>query len=216
MVCTIRRNFWSCVIVPVLRWLAPAEVSGLKHLDGIDRPVIFASNHISHVDTHVILAALPAPWRDRVAPTMCDACFESPNPVVKAWHAFRYYTTVLFANAFNLPRNFEFREALRHIDWLAGEGWSILIFPEGERSVSGNLLPLQPGTGIAAASFDLPVVPVRVDDTHKVIPPGRAYPLPAKVRIRFGAPIFAEGHDPEQITARLNAALHDLAHINGR
>ena len=207
----IRRLGWDWVIVPVLRRLAPARVTGLEELGGLRGPVIFASNHLSHVDSHVILAAMPAPFRYRVAPTMCDACFQSRNPVIRLWHAFRYYTTVLFANAFTLPRNLEFRQALRHIAYLAGAGWSVLVFPEGERSVSGNLLPLQPGTGVAAVTYQLPVVPVRVDDTQNVIPPGRGYPLPAQVRIRFGRPIFPGGMDPSQLTERLSGAMQELA-----
>ena len=49
----------------------------LEHLRTIDGPVVFASNHLSHLDVPVILAAMPGRWRARVAPAMLKEFFEA-------------------------------------------------------------------------------------------------------------------------------------------
>ena len=50
---------------------------GREHLQDIEGPVIFAANHQSHMDTPVIMAALPARWRYRVAPAMAKEFFKA-------------------------------------------------------------------------------------------------------------------------------------------
>jgi hypothetical protein len=50
-------------------------VDGRQHLEGLKGPVVFASNHQSFMDTPVIMAALPGPWRYRLAPAMAKEFF---------------------------------------------------------------------------------------------------------------------------------------------
>src|SRR5262249_30981438 len=64
----IRRVSLPTWILPIARVFAWIRVEGREHLDALQGPVIFASNHQSHMDTPVILAGLPVRWRYRVAP----------------------------------------------------------------------------------------------------------------------------------------------------
>ena len=50
---------------PAARLLAPATVRGLEHLQHVEGPVIFASNHLSHMDTPLLLTTLPVEFRHR-------------------------------------------------------------------------------------------------------------------------------------------------------
>ena len=50
---------------PAARLLAPATVRGLEHLEHLEGPVIFASNHLSHMDTPLLLTTLPVEFRHR-------------------------------------------------------------------------------------------------------------------------------------------------------
>ncbi len=74
---TLRRLSLPTWILPLARVFARITVEGREHLKAIDRPVIFAANHQSHMDTPVILAALPARLRYRVAPAMAKEFFKA-------------------------------------------------------------------------------------------------------------------------------------------
>src|SRR6202023_2666492 len=102
----------------------------------------------------------------------------------------QYYLAVLCFNAFPLPR----REsgiggALRYAGELAANGWSILIFPEGERTDHGEILPFQPGVALMASRLSLPIVPVRLRGLEQVLHKAARRATPGSVKITFGTPI---------------------------
>ena len=73
----LRRASLPTWILPLGRIFANVDVRGLEHLESLEGPVIFAANHQSHLDTPVILDALPARWRYRVAPAMAKEFFKA-------------------------------------------------------------------------------------------------------------------------------------------
>ena len=102
-------------------------------------PVIFAANHQSHMDTPVLMAALPARWRYRVAPAMAKEFFKAHFFPAEhgrlAWFtsSLNYYLAALFFNAFPLPqREAGARQTLRYIGDVLEDGFSVLIFPGGQ------------------------------------------------------------------------------------
>ena len=64
-------------LLPLTRVFAWIKVDGLQNLRDVKGPVIFASNHQSHMDVPVILAALPGRWRRRVATAMAKEFFKA-------------------------------------------------------------------------------------------------------------------------------------------
>ena len=68
--CGLRRLSLSTWILPLTKLFAHIQVDGLEHLRQIKGPVVFASNHQSHMDVPVILAALPGNWRAQIATAM--------------------------------------------------------------------------------------------------------------------------------------------------
>ena len=114
--------------------------------------MIFAANHQSHMDTPVILAALPARLRYRVATAMAKEFFKAhffPEQYSRrAWftNSLNYYLAALFFNAFPLPqREAGARQTLRYVGEVLGDGFSVLIFPEGKRSDTGRDRTLSAG-----------------------------------------------------------------------
>ena len=204
-------------ILPLARAFAWMRVEGREHLRGIDRPVIFAANHQSHMDGPCILAALPARLRYRVAPAMAKEFFKAhffPERYSRGafiTNSLNYYLAALFFDAFPLPqREAGARQTLRYIGELLAEGTSVLIFPEGRRSESGVIDTFRPGIGMIASRLGAPVVPVRIDGLQHVLGVGRHMPRPGRVRVAFGAPLRLVGQDYQALAGQVEAAVRAL------
>jgi 1-acyl-sn-glycerol-3-phosphate acyltransferase len=63
------------------------------------------------------------------------------------------------------------------------------IYPEGTRSPDGRLYRGRPGVGWLALKSGLPVIPVGMVGTRRVLPPGSVVPRPGRIEIRIGAPL---------------------------
>jgi long-chain acyl-CoA synthetase len=204
-------------ILPLARVFARVTVTGLEHLQTIDGPVIFAANHQSHFDGPVILDALPPKWRYRTAPAMMreffNAHFFPERHTRKEWftNSLNYYLSSLFFNAFPLTQGGAgTRQTLRYVGELVGEGYSILIFPEGRRTEAGEIGPFLPGVGMIASRLGVPVVPVRLDGLDRVLPRRARFPVVAHARCTFGSPIMLTGNDYAALAGRVEAAVRAL------
>jgi 1-acyl-sn-glycerol-3-phosphate acyltransferase len=95
-------------------------------------------------------------------------------------HSLRY-------NAFPITRGGG-REALAYSQWLLANGWSLLIFPEGKRSRTGELMPFHGGPAILALGHHVPVLPIYIQGASDILPPGDRESRPAPVSVRIGQP----------------------------
>ena len=128
-VALIRRLSLALWILPLARLFAWARIDGLEHVERLEGPVVFASNHQSHMDVPVILAALPGHVRARVAPAMAKEFFKAHFfPAGFTWrqrltNTVNYVLAAFFFNAFPLPqREAGTRQTLRYIGDLTGDG----------------------------------------------------------------------------------------------
>jgi long-chain acyl-CoA synthetase len=213
----VRRLCQATWMVPLTRAFAWARVEGLEHLRDIHGPVVFASNHQSHMDGPVILAALPGRWRARVAPAMAKEFFKAHffprDHTWREWftNSLNYYLAAFFFNAFPLPqREAGARQTLKYIGELTGAGWSILIFPEGMRSPTGQIKPFRGGIGMIGSRLDIPIVPIRIDDVDQLMPMGSTFVKPGRVRVTFGAPLRLRGDDYAALAAEVERAVRSL------
>jgi 1-acyl-sn-glycerol-3-phosphate acyltransferase len=95
---------------------------------------------------------------------------------------------------------------------LLKRGWSILIYPEGGRSKSGQIAKFKAGPAIMAMQGRVPVIPIYMEGLREVMPKGQREPRPAAVRARIGAPISLEGvASISDATAMLENAMRELA-----
>jgi 1-acyl-sn-glycerol-3-phosphate acyltransferase len=69
------------------------------------------------------------------------------------------------------------------------EGGAILLFPEGTRSMDGQLQAARSGIGLVVIKSAAPVVPVRVFGTFEAYGRDRRFPLPNRVRVKYGLPL---------------------------
>ena len=213
----IRRVSVPTLILPLARAFAWIRVEGRQHLEAIDSPVIFAANHQSHMDTPVILAALPRRLRYRVAPAMAKEFFKAhffPEEHGRlAWltNSLNYWLASLFFNAFPLPqREAGARQTLRYIGDVLEDGFSVLIFPEGKRTDNGDIDTFRPGVGMIASRLEVPVVPVRIEGLEKVLHHTWRMARPGRVRVAFGRPMRLMGSDYEALAKEVEGAVRGL------
>ena len=212
-----RRVHLPLWVLPLARVFAWLRVEGRAHLEKLEGPVIFASNHQSFMDGPVIMAALPPRWRYAVAPAMGKEMFAAHFFPAEhgrlAWltNSLNYYLAVLFFNAFPLPqREAGARQTLRYIGDLLAAGTSVLIFPEGRRSKTGVIDTFRPGIGMIGSRLAVPVVPVRLDGLDQVLQVGWRMARPGRVRVAFGAPLRLVGDDYEALARQVETAVKAL------
>ncbi len=214
----LRRATQFILLCPLTRYYARITVSGLEHLSHIEPPVIFAPNHQSFMDVPAILCALPAKWRERLAPAMAKEWFEAHfHPRGHSWLArfgtsLAYFVCTMFFNAFPLPqREMGARRTLRYMGELTSQGWCVLIFPEGDRTHAGELHPFRPGVAMLASHVRVPVVPVRIEGLERVLHRDARWPSHGKVKVAFGAPLTLQGDDYAASAKELEEAVRQLA-----
>ena len=213
----IRRVSLPTWILPLGRLFAWMHVDGRERLRGVTSPVIFAANHQSHMDGPMIMAALPRRWRYRVAPAMAKEFFKPhffPAQYSRtAWftNSLNYYLSSLFFNAFPLPqREAGARQTLRYIGEVLEDGFSVLIFPEGKRTDTGEIDRFRPGIGMIASRLNVPVVPVRIEGLDRVLHHTWRMARPGRVRIAFGTPLHLTGDDYEALAKQVEDAVRAL------
>jgi long-chain acyl-CoA synthetase len=213
----IRNIMLPLLWVPLTRTFAHARISGLEHLASLRGPVIFAPNHQSHLDTPLILSALPARYRYRVAVAMWKEYFDAHFSPEQHTCCMRFRDTVLYSlvalffNAFPVPQTETgARESLRYIGDLVAENWSVLFFPEGERTERGEIKSFQPGIGLIAGRLGVPVVPIRLRGVEKVLHRHTWWPRLGQVQIAFGAPLQLTGDDYPALAKQVEAAVQAL------
>ncbi len=218
MVSVIRRLSLAMWILPLARCFAWITVRGREHVEPLQQPVVFASNHQSHFDVPVILAALPGHVRKSVAPAMLKEFFKAHFfPEGFTWRQIlarrlNYYLAAFFFNAFPLPqREAGARQTLRYIGEITGDGYSILIFPEGVRSETGDMTTFRGGIGMIASRLDLPVVPVKIEGVHRILHVKSKFPRPGPVKVSFGAPMRLRGDDYGALAREVEQAVRGLS-----
>ncbi|HEU5100064.1 MAG TPA: lysophospholipid acyltransferase family protein [Roseiflexaceae bacterium] len=172
-----------------VRFFCRLRVEGLQHIPQ-SGAFILAANHSSHADTAVIFAALDRPMRKRVVAAAAQDYFFD--------NGLRQFASRILFNSVPVPRSaFSSSDPLRHVIRALREGYGVLLFPEGTRSQNGQLGPFRSGIGRLMAEFpDIPVIPVWLEGTARVLPKKASIPRPVSVQAHFGAPV-------EHVPARL-------------
>jgi 1-acyl-sn-glycerol-3-phosphate acyltransferase len=203
----LREGILSLVLSPLIDFYARRRATGHARFQTVRPPVVFVANHSSHLDTPIILRALPRAWRQRTVVAAAADYFYRNRLVA-----------VLVSVAFNtvpIARRGGGTDAMDHLSRLIKQRWNVLMFPEGTRSRRGDVGRLHSGAAVLAAEHGLSIVPIYVAGTHEAMPPGRSWPrrLPGRVlsrrhevEVRFGEAIRpAPGDDRKAVMDRVRA-----------
>jgi long-chain acyl-CoA synthetase len=206
------RKFWDTVFhAPLFRSFASLQVRGLEHLEHLEGPVFFVANHQSYLDQPAVMFALPPEIRYRSATAAWEEFFFGDfHGMNRLLRRLSYdYASILF-NLFPLPQSQGFSGALKFMGKLADAGVNILIFPEGQHSLDGKLLPFQMGLGIMVKELGIPVIPIRIRGTEQVLPHSASFPQHGQVTVTFGEPLRFRLEEPAQIVEMTRQAVEKL------
>jgi 1-acyl-sn-glycerol-3-phosphate acyltransferase len=184
--------------------VASPKVVGTDRLADVPGPVIFAANHASHVDTPLLLTMIPDRFRHRtVVAAGADYFFD------KRWKGYLWAFAI---NAIPIERTRVSPRSTRLAQQMLDEGWSLVIYPEGGRSPHGWAQPHRAGAAYLAIRAGVPVVPVHLEGTRRILRKGTGRVTPSTTTVTFGTPVRStEGEDPRAFAARIEAAVEVLA-----
>lgn len=149
-----------------------------------DGPVLIAANHESFVDPPLIGVS----YDDEIHYLARKTLFKGPTK----WLYPRW-------NAIPVDQENPDMSSLKKVIKLLKNGKRVLVFPEGERTLTGELGPGQPGIGLIAAKSKVPVQPIRIVGAREALPRGSGKMKCHPIRIIVGDPImFTE----EQLAAK--------------
>lgn len=174
----VTQSFWRTLVGSYLSIYHRLQVTGREHLPE-KPPLILIANHASHLDALCLAAALPWALREHVLPVAAaDNFFETPTQA--AFSAF-------FLNALPMWRKNCGRHALDDLrKRLVDQPCGYILFPEGTRSRTGEMLPFKAGLGMLVAGTSVPVVPCYIDGAFAACPPHTRVPRPRRIAVRIG------------------------------
>lgn len=193
----------EAAVRPLARVVAHPDRRGYDHLAGMDGAVIFAANHHSHVDAGLLLSSIPEPWRYKVF-TGAAADYFFTSRVTSA-------VSALALGAIPIERSEVTRRSADQAAELIDDGWSMVIFPEGGRSPDGWGQKFRGGAAYLAIRCHVPVVPVHIEGTSRILAKGTKRLRPGRTRVTFGAALRPEADESSRrFAARLEAAVAAL------
>jgi long-chain acyl-CoA synthetase len=138
---------------------------------------IVAANHSSHLDMGLTKMALGEAGKDMVVLAAADYFFDT-----------KYKRAVIenFTNLVPMERTGSLRQSLRHARSFLDRGYNALIFPEGTRSLTGEMADFKPVIGYLALHAGVGILPVYLDGTHEAMPKGSNIVKNRKVGARIG------------------------------
>lgn len=188
---TIGFVFQKLLLFPFVRFYSRPSVEGKENLKDIKAPVIFASNHQSHFDVPISLMNLPLRLFNKTAVAVWQEYFFEPSLEFKDFtKKIVFYVLTLFLNIYPWSQKRDFRRSIRYTGKLMDKGWNILIFPEGERTTTGEMLKFKQGIGILAVEMKVPIIPLKIENSIKILPRWKKWPSFGKTKIKIGKPII--------------------------
>jgi 1-acyl-sn-glycerol-3-phosphate acyltransferase len=188
--------------------VASPTITGLDRLADLERadeptPVIFTPNHHSHIDTGLMIRAIPALWRrELIVAAAADYFFDAH------WKA---ALSALSLNAIPIDRDATSRATADQLRDLIADGHSLIIYPEGGRSPDGWGQEFKGGAAYLSARTGAPVVPVFLDGTGEIYGKGASRLRRGRTKVVFGSPLVQrDDENTRRFNARIQAAVTRL------
>ena len=172
-------------LVHAFAWVAMriwyrVTVRGRAQLESTASPVLLTPNHASYLDPLALAAALP--WR-----RLRNTYWAGWTGIMFAGPLSRALSRL--SQVFPVDPDRGLAAAIETAVGLLEAGHDVVWFPEGRRSLTGELEPFQPGIALLAQRAGVPIIPVALAGTFTAWPPGRRWPRPGRLEVSFGRPL---------------------------
>jgi 1-acyl-sn-glycerol-3-phosphate acyltransferase len=183
---------WSWLILKTTG--VRVQVTGLERLDP-SRSYIFAANHQSIYDIPILFASLPFQLRIIAKASLGRIPF-------LGWHLQR-------TGHLLIDRSKSGAGIMKRMARLVRQQHSLIIFPEGTRSIDGRVARFKGGSFLIAVDAGLPVVPISIQGSRHVMFRGRVMVCPGTVTVTVHEPIETSGV-PRDAVREFSARVHDV------
>lgn len=169
---------------------------------------IYYGNHSSHLDFIMIWSALPPRLRAAARPVAGRDYWE--RGATRKYLAGRVFRAVLIERGQATAASA--RAVIEQMAREMGDRDSLIVFPEGTRSVNGDIGPFKSGIyHLSQLRPDVELVPVYLENLNRILPKGESLPVPMMSRVIFGPPLTADGRDDKTaFLAKARGALIQL------
>jgi 1-acyl-sn-glycerol-3-phosphate acyltransferase len=153
---------------------------------------LLAANHASHLDMGVVKVALGEAGKDIASLAAADYFFA--NKVRRAYFA-------NFTNLVPMERSGSIRKSLEIAERVIRRGRSLVVFPEGTRSLTGEMAEFLPSLGYLALRAEVGILPAYIGGTFEAMPKGAVLPRKRALKVVFGP--FLSRELLEEVTSGL-------------
>lgn len=142
---------------------------------------ILAPNHLSTLDAFILLAAVKNEYYTIGKMELFK------NPILKFF--------IIRLNAIPVNRNGFCRQTLKMAIEILRQKKIVAIFPEGYISKNGTLGRFKSGVARLAIEAKVPIIPVAIIGSNRLLPLGKKIPRPHRVIVKFGKPIYVDNYE---------------------
>ena len=167
-----RVGWW--IVIPIVRLYTRLTISGKEHIPS-DGAYVLAPTHRCYLDTPFAGTVQQRRVRFMGKHTM--------------WKNRQFGWIFSALGAFPVQRGTADREAMRNAIEVLEMGDPLVLFPEGERKQGPIVQPLFDGAVYIAIKAGVPIIPVGIGGSERVMPKGAKFVYPRKVHVQIGPPI---------------------------
>ncbi len=163
-------------------------------------PFIIAANHSSHLDVLSLLNFFPVRELKHIRPVAAADYFERNRFISIISHMF---FNILAISRHGITKE---RNPLNDLKKALHEKQSLILFPEGTRSETGDMGAFHSGiVYLTQECPDIPVIPVYLSNLGRCLPKGEYLPVPFIAEVRIGKPMLLSGNRKEAVEQLRNA-----------
>src|SRR3989338_2129852 len=201
------------LLVPIFKiWIG--DVEGLENIP-IDSPFILAPNHSSYME-HMLISSIIVPKLGKKLYFIAKKeHFDEISQ--KLWH--KIWTR--YVGYIPIDRSKGGEKALKKAVSYLKKGEVIVVYPEGTRTLTGKIQKGKTGVARLALWAKVPVVPLGITGTFKILPKGKMIPKLGKATFKFGKPMYFSKYYNKPVTKNMlrvitNSIMTEIAKLSGQ